>query len=312
MSPRKRKQRSILVTGISGRFGRRLTRQLHRDVPVVGIDRRPFPDAPKDVTMYRVNLRSRRSEEAFRQHDIETVIHLNIMHDQRQGAATMHSFNVMAARKVLDCCVRYGVQKLIVLSTANLYGSSARSQEYLNEEAPLMGAQDVATSTLVELDMMCTSFMWKHPEVETVVLRPSHIVGKLRNAPSNYLRLPRLPKLMGFDPLMQVIHEDDVVAAILATLLPGARGVFNVAGPPSVPLSTGLELLEKPIVEVPHLLFEPLASRMFKSGLWGFPPSEIRFLQYGSTIDDSRIRRELGFQHKYALDEALREFKRYP
>lgn len=309
MSPRKKKQRSVLVTGISGRFGRRLTRRLHRDLPVVGIDRRPFPDAPRDVTMYRVDLRSRRSEEAFRQHDIETVIHLNIMHDPRQGSGTAHSFNVMGARKVLECCVRYGVQKLVVLSTANLYGSSARSQEYLLEDAPLLGARDPSTSALVELDMLCTNFMWKHPEVETVVLRPSHIVGKVRNAPSNYLRLPRVPKLMGFDPLMQIIHEDDVVAAVLATLMPGARGVFNVSGPPAVPLSKGLEILNKPVVELPHLLLQPLAARMFKAGLWRFPPSELRFLQFGSTIDDTRIRNELGFTTRRSLEDSLRQFR---
>ena len=61
---------------------------------------------------------------------------------------------------------------------------------------------------LVEVDMYAQSFMWKHPEIETVILRPVNIVGPtVRNAPSNYLRLERPLTVMGFDPMLQVIHE---------------------------------------------------------------------------------------------------------
>ena len=63
--------------------------------------------------------------------------------------------------------------------------------------------------------------------------RPSGV----RNAPSNYLRLNVIPTLMGFDPMVQVIHQDDVVSAIEKALRPGVRGIFNLAGPQPLPLS---------------------------------------------------------------------------
>ena len=44
----------------------------------------------------------------------------------------------------------------------------------------------------VEVDMLAHGFFWRHPAVETVVLRPVHIVGPtIKNAPSNYLRNPQ-------------------------------------------------------------------------------------------------------------------------
>ena len=93
--------------------------------------------------------------------------------------------------------------------------------------------------------MLAPSFFWKQQTCETVILRPVHILGGVRNAPSNYLRLPWVPTLLGFDPMVQVIHEDDVVDAIVRALTPGVRGIFNVAGPGEVPLSPILRELEQ-------------------------------------------------------------------
>ena len=300
----------VLITGISGRLGRLLARRLHRTHAVVGIDRRPFPDAPRDVVMHRVDLRSRRAEDVFRTHKIGTVIHLNVMHNPREIGEGSHRFNLVGTRQILEDCERYDVQKLIVLSTANLYGASPHTMRYLAEDAPLMGAVDSNLGRdLVELDMLCSAFFWQHPEVETVILRPTHIVGTVSNAPSNYLRLPRIPVLLGFDPLIQVIHEEDVIDAIVATLLPGARGVFNVSGPPAVPLSTLVDLLGKPVLRVPHFLFGPLMARMWKGGFWSFPPDQIDHLRYGCMVDDGRIRRELGFAPRRSLEETVAAFR---
>ena len=299
---RKKKAPAVVVTGISGRLGRLLTKKLHRKFPVIGIDRRPFERAPKDVEMHRFDIRSRRCEEIFRRNEVEAVIHLNIMHNPRRSPRETHEFNIMGTRQMLEYCARYDIPKFILLSTANVYGTGPRNMQYLREDAPLMGAAtDSRIRHLIETDMLCTAFFWQHPEVETVVLRPVHICGSVRNAASNYLRLSRIPKLLGFDPVVQVIHEEDVVDAILKTLLPGARGVFNVTGPEPVPLSALLNEVNKPIVEVPHLLFEPVVSRMYKARVWGFPPAELEHLKYGCMVNGSRLREELAYTPQYGL-----------
>jgi hypothetical protein len=41
---------AVLVTGICGRLGKHLARVLHRERRVVGVDRRPFLDKPKEST----------------------------------------------------------------------------------------------------------------------------------------------------------------------------------------------------------------------------------------------------------------------
>ena len=52
-----------------------------------------------------------------------------------------------------------------------------------------------------------------------------------------FMRGPRVPTVLGFDPLFQFMHERDAAKAIATALDCDIRGVFNVAGPNPVPLS---------------------------------------------------------------------------
>src|SRR5205823_4564925 len=128
---------------------------------------------------------------------------------------------------------------------------------------------------LIEVDMLAQSFFWKSREAETVILRPVHILGGVRNAPSNYLRLEPVPTLLGFDPMIQVIHELDVVEAIVSALRPGARGIFNVTGPGEVPLSEILRELDRNVLRVPHMLAEPLLTLLWRARFTSFPVPEL-------------------------------------
>ncbi len=299
---------TVVVTGISGNLGRVVARQLHTEAHVVGLDRRPFAGKPKDVVHHQVDLRKAKAEEVFRAHRVDALIHLGIMHDPRMPRSEAHSFNVLGTSRILDLCVRHGVRKVVVLSSANVYGPRPDNSSFLPEETPLMAAERFSEiRDLIELDMVAQSFMWKHPELETVILRPVNIVGPtVRNAPSNYLRLARPVTVLGFDPMVQLIHEEDVGRALVLALRPGLRGVFNVAGPGEVPLSSILRELGRQPVPVPHPLVRALVRRAFEARLTGFPPEEIDHIQYLCVVDGSRFAREAGWIPARSMRETIR------
>ncbi len=307
-TPRAPDMPAILVTGISGNLGRALAKLLHTEARVVGVDRRPFPGRPKDIAHFQVDIRKAKAEEAFRQHGIEALIHLGIMHDPRMPRSEAHSFNVIGTHKILDMCVRHAVKKVVILSSANVYGPRPDNSNFLPEETPLMAAERFSEiRDLIELDMYAQSFMWKRPDIETVILRPVNIVGPtVRNAPSNYLRLARPVTVLGFDPMVQLIHEEDVCRALALALKPGLRGVFNVTGPGEVPLSSVLRELERRPVAVPHLLVRPLLRRAYEARLTGFPPQEVDHIQYLCVVDGSRFAREAGWVPARSLRETIR------
>ncbi|MCB9592069.1 MAG: SDR family oxidoreductase [Sandaracinaceae bacterium] len=296
----------MLITGICGRLGRLLTRKLHRHDRVVGIDRRPFVGRPKDVVHHQIDLRRKKTRDIFRAGGIRAVVHLGIMHDPRASAKDHHSWNVVAFQKLLDAMIQFDVPKLVVLSSANVYGPSPDNPQFLTEEAPLLGAQQFSgIRDLVEVDMLAQSFFWRHPETETVVLRPCHILGGVRNAPSNYLRLERPMTLMGFDPMVQLIHERDVVEAIALALQPGVRGIFNLRGPGEVPMSHAFRILGKRTQSVPAPIAGAVLDRLWRYRMTSFPTPELDHIRYVCMVDDTRAREVLGFQPKYGLEDTI-------
>ncbi len=309
--PKPATEGAVLVTGICGRLGRLLARELHRSDSVVGVDRRPFTGRPKDIVHHQVDMRRKKMKDIFRGRNIRAVIHLGALHDPRRSDRDRHAWNIVAFQKLLEYMAQYEVPKLVVLSGANVYGPQASNPQFLTEDAPLLGAQHFGgMRDLVELDMLAQSFFWKHPSTDTVILRPCHIVGRVRNAASNYLRLERPVMIMGFDPMMQLVHEKDVVRAIQLALRPEVRGIFNIRGPGEMPIS---HLVCKAGGR-PRVLPSPLArvavDQLWRLRLSSFPSQELDHLRYVCMVDDSRAREELGYEPIYSIDRALRDLRR--
>ena len=302
-------RRKVVITGISGRLGRIVTRRLHREprFSIVGLDRRPLIGKPKDVEHYEVDLRSKKVRDVFRTGEIAAVIHMGLMHDPRARPSELYSWNISGTAKLLEHCAAFGVPKVVLLSSANVYGPRPDNPQFLTEDAPLLAAQRFPQMRdLVEIDHMVSTFLWRARDIETVVLRPVHILGSVHNAPSNYLRLDPVPVLLGFDPMVQVIHERDIAEAILSAIEPGVRGIFNLTGPGELPLSAILRALGRRTIPVPHPVAKPLWSAAFRLGLSSYPVAEFDFIRYVCMVDGRRAREELAFRPRHSLEETLR------
>jgi UDP-glucose 4-epimerase len=296
----------VAITGISGRFGALLARRLHRAHTVVGIDRRPLRGAPPDIEVHRMDIRRNRCQEIFRKGRFDAVVHLNVMHDPRASSAEHHSFNIQGTSRVVEYCARHGVPKLVVLSSGNVYGPRPENDQFLREDAPLMaGERFSAIRDLVAIDMLAQSVFWKHPGVETVLLRPAHIVGAVRNAPSNYLRLDRPVRLLGFDPMVQMVHEEDAARAIELSLAPGRQGVFNVHGCAPAPISALLALAGGRPLTLPYSVARPVLSAMWGAHLTSFPPPELDHLRFVCMVDGARAEEGLGYSPRFDLEATM-------
>ncbi|HAN32292.1 MAG TPA: NAD-dependent epimerase [Myxococcales bacterium] len=309
MARRKRtKKTRVVITGISGRLGQVLTRRLHRmdNMEVIGIDRRRFPQRPKDVEHLRIDIRRKACEDLFRRRRVDVIFHLGLMHDPRRGSDEHHSWNILGTQRIFDYAQRHGVPKVVLLSSADVYGPQDDNPAFLSESAPLLGALGFPQiRDLISVDMLAQSYFWRAPEIETVVLRPVHILGQVDNALSNYLRLKRPPVLFGFDPMMQVIHEEDVITAVMAAAKPGIRGIFNVAGPYGLPLRQLVELAGAEALELPHPVAPILVRQAHLLRLVDAPAAELEYLRYAVTVDDRRARELLRFTPQYSVSQAV-------
>jgi len=110
---------------------------------------------------------------------------------------------------------------------------------------------------------------------------------------------------MGFNPMMQFIHESDVVQAVLLTLGSELSGVYNLAGEGAVPWKSAIELAGSRSLPLPHLLAYPatrLASRLDAA----FPDHLMDFFRYPVIVSDQAFRADFGFAPRVSVLDTLR------
>jgi len=111
---------------------------------------------------------------------------------------------------------------------------------------------------------------------------------------------------MGFDPMMQFIHEEDCAEAIALTVEHELQGVFNVTGPGEVPLHTAIREAGCTAIPLPELLLRPALAGLFDFGLFPYPPGALDFLKYPITVSGERFIDATSFRPAYSLGETLR------
>jgi UDP-glucose 4-epimerase len=305
MARRRKKTGGVVVTGICGRLGLQLVRALHRSERVIGIDRRKGDMLPSDVVHHDIDLRRRRSRDIFRRAEARAVIHLGVVHDPRIPVAERHSWNVDGFNSILQYVRAYRIPKLVLLSTGAVYGPYPDNPQFIPEDHTLMGgARDPQLGDLIEIDMLAQSYFWRNPDCETVILRPTHIVGTVRNGVMEYARMPRPPMALGFDPMIQLVHEKDVVRAIMLALEPGTGGIFNVAGEGQLPLSRVLRRMGKHPARVPSKLLR--AALRVSHGM-GFHEAQVDYIMYPCMLDTTRAARRLGLVPEHDIEACIAE-----
>jgi len=299
----------VLVTGVAGRLGRVLARRLLAEGHVVlGIDRRPWPDPPRGLMMFPVDIRKRPAEDVFRRHHPEAVVHMaTVTHFQRSGEER-YRINLNGTRAVFDHAAKYGVGHVLFVGRHTYYGAAADSPLYHTEADPPMA---VATfpdlADLVAADLYAGAALWRHPEMCTTVLRFVYTLGPSRRGTlASFLRGPAVPSVFGFDPLFQFMHDEDVVDAVTVALQQRVRGVFNVTGPPPVPLSLLIRTTGRKEVSLPEVFLGRVLGHF---GLPRLPVGAVNHLKFPVVIDGKLFRDTTGFEHRFDEDQTMESFR---
>jgi UDP-glucose 4-epimerase len=302
---RKATMETVLITGIAGGQGRLLTQRLIDTYRVVGVDRAPWDGLPSQVKFYQIDLRKKAFEDVFRKERPSVVIHLAFIRHFRAEPEVRHEVNVLGTKRVMEFAEKHGVRQFLILSSHYVYGALPENPYFLDEDAPLNASRTYPEiRDLVESDALATAFLWKHPQIHSIVIRPVNILGYyVHSAIGRYLTLRRVPTMFGFDPMLQFIHEEDVTEAIAVAIEKQIRGIFNVVGPGAVPLSVAIKETGGRPFPMPEPIARAVIGQAFKYRLYPFPPGAIDFIKYPCTLDGSRFHKETGFNPLFGLKE---------
>ena len=302
----------VLITGIAGGQGRLLARRLLENFEVCGVDRASWEGAPRGIRVHNVDLRKKKFEDVIRTELPSAIVHMGFVRHFRTDAKTRHDVNVRGTKQLLDHCVNHGVQKLIVVSSSYVYGAFPENPYFMDEDSPLSASRSYPEiRDLVEVDTLASAFLWRYPHIRTCVLRPVNVLGYyVHSMIAQYLRQRRIPTVMGFDPMMQFLHEEDLSEAIALSLEHGLQGVFNVVGPGEVPLHTAIRETGGNATSVPELILRPLFARLFKLGMIPYPPGALDYLKFPITLSGSRFVEATNFQPLFGLEEIFHSIRR--
>jgi UDP-glucose 4-epimerase len=299
----------VLITGITGKVGRLVAEELlAAGHTVVGIDRRPWPDPPAGVVVHEVDIRKRAAEDVFRTAAPEALVHMATVTHLTVQSEDRYRINLGGTKAVFDYAHAYGVKQAIFVGRHTYYGAAADSPLYHTEDEPPLALETFPElADLVAADLYAGSALWRFPQIDTAVLRVVYTLGPSRTGTlATFLRGPRVPLILGFDPLFQFMHERDVARAIAVALETRLRGVFNVSGPQPLPLSVIIREAGRSPLLVPEPIFGAVLGRF---GLPRLPRGALSHIKYPVVIDSSPFRAKTGFRHLSDEHATIRAYR---
>ncbi|WP_164007106.1 SDR family oxidoreductase [Pyxidicoccus trucidator] len=300
----------VLIPGISGGIARKLALRLHEaGHQVAGIDIRPWEEAREvGIEVFRGDVRKRAAEDVFRRWHPDAVVHMATVTAFTVQGAERGRINLDGTKALFDHCATHSVKQILFVGRHTFYGAAPDSPLYHSEDEPPRALEAIPElADLVAADLYAATALWRLPKVTTTILRLPYTLGAPGTGTlASFLKGSRVPLVLGYDPLFHVLQEEDVVAALQLALEKGPRGIFNVAGPPPIPLSVIVRETGRMGVPLPAPVLRLLLGR------GGFPRLSVGaldHLRFPIVVDNRRFLEATGFQFQHSVADILRLYR---
>lgn len=309
----------VAVTGTVSFLGARLLRRLAErrgGQAVVAVDIAPAPST-LSVRRREVDLTEpasdRRLLEAFREEEVDTVVHLAFFTNPRRDRGHGHELESIGTLSLLAAAAGAGVKRVILRSWTAAYGARGQNPNFLTEDHPLQPDPSLPwVRDKLEAEQHAASFARRYPELAVTVLRFAPLFGPgVRSFYTRIFDKRVVPVLMGYDPLVQLLHPEDALLALEAALETPRPGPFNVVPSRPLPLLAALHLASKIPLPIPHPAAYAASSLMWAAGIGGAPAGFLDYVRFPFVADGEKARRELGFAPRHSSRDALLAYLRY-
>jgi UDP-glucose 4-epimerase len=304
----------VLVIGVSNPLGAEVARRLAPQVPILfGCDVVDPTSALEEMDFVHADTRLSVIGKLVRRLQIDTVVHLAVMVDSPHDERSIHETDVIGTMNVLVGCAAPSspVQRLVVKSSAAIYGAgpsdpSFFSEDMTNWDRPASGL----TRDLLEMEQLVNDFALRNERCGVSVLRLGLRVSEDTTL-ARYLSLPIVPTFAGFDPRLQLLHEDDAADVIVRATMGSHPGVYNVAGDGIVLLSQAIGIMggrPAPVLPPYGRWFSRLAMRRFAGVEMQAHLADV--ISFGLVMDCARLAAEFGWKPAFSSRQAMEALAR--
>jgi UDP-glucose 4-epimerase len=297
-----------LITGGSGYIGTRLTELLserEETERIVNVDVRPPAQALSKTSFEGGDVRdSEAIRSLLQREEIDCLIHLAFILDPIRDEARMYDVDVNGTSAVLKAATEAGTGQVLVTSSATAYGAFPDNPVPIAEDLPVRGQPDFAYARdKADMDRICQLWAAEHPDRVMTIVRPCIVFGP---SVKNYIvrsweEQLFFPRLDGVDTEMQLIHEDDLVAGLIALLDRREGGAFNFAGDGTMTWTEAAELLGKRVFRMPFRVAYSIAKwqwRLHVPRAYA-PPGNIHFIRYPWVVSNEKLKTVTGWEPQH-------------
>jgi len=247
---------------------------------------------------------------AGRLNGVDVVVHADFDLTPDSDARTRRVFNVRGAQTVLTAAAAGRVGRVILVTSAMVYGARPDNQVPLFEQAPLAADADSSVAgDLLEVEQLARRSPRANPGMAVTVVRPAALVGSAPGAVdtlvTRHFEAPRLLTVKGCAPRWQFCHVDDLCSALEFAVGGGIDGGFAVGcdgwlEPDDVERVSGLKS-----IELPARLTLGTVQRLHRVGVTPAPAMDLRYVLYPWVVDCAALR-EAGWRPAFGNEAVLR------
>jgi UDP-glucose 4-epimerase len=308
--------RRVLITGVGSYLGGLLAGRLERDPEVeavVGLDRRRPKVALERTQVLDADVRDPDIAGLIRTAAPDTVVHNRIVRQPGPGMSprAMHDINVIGSLQLLAACEQAPtVRSIVIRGSAGVYGAEPHAPQFLGEEMTrLFPPRTRFQRDVAEIENYFETYSRRRPRVVCTMLRYQPAIGpSLDTQITRYLSQPACPTYLGFDPRIQLVHEDDALDALVAAVRRPVRGAVNVAGRGTIGLTRMIRIAGRPQLPIAGPLFAPLTGAARRIGLGAYSDDFRRLLRYGRAVDIRRLEDEVGCRPRFSTVAAVEDW----
>jgi nucleoside-diphosphate-sugar epimerase len=282
---------AIAVTGARGELATLLLNQLAGSVDaprLVGIDttRGTAPDISWRVADVRDPTLASRLK------GVDTLVHLATDRQGDVGADQRRAVNVRGTEIVLAAAHAAGVGRVVLVTSAMVYGAVPGSPVPLPEDTPVRAEADGGlVGDWVEVERRVADLVDLDGAPAVTVVRPASVVGPVADGLLPRLfEAPRLLALRDSDPHWQFCHVDDLVTALEWAALGRVSGVVTVASDGWLSQREVEQVSGLRSIVVPAAMAFATAERLQRVGVLPAPASELHYLAHPWVVGAQQLR----------------------
>jgi nucleoside-diphosphate-sugar epimerase len=238
--------------------------------------------------------------------DIDVVIHVDLDTSPDTAPTARSAWNVRGTQTVLTAAAAAGVGRVVLCTSAMVYGAHPDNPVPLPENAPLRAVPDGSlVGDYLEIERLAERAPKAHPGLDVTVVRHAALTGPgIDTVITRHFEAPRLLVVKDTEPCWQFCHVDDLASALVEAALSDLDGPVAAGSEGWLSQEEVEQLSGTRRMELPEALALGAAERLHRLHLTPAPATDLQYVMHPWAVSTERLK-AIGWRPQYTNTEAF-------